>query len=76
MSTIKPIKKSQTNSNKAILINSNQENRSNAIFKETSEIQIILAFYLIFKMFRKIKVNFDINLRVSGKNKKHSTSDF
>ncbi|MDH6254384.1 hypothetical protein M2347_004111 [Chryseobacterium sp. H1D6B] len=70
MSTIKTIEKSQTKFNEEILTNSHQEYRSNSIFKNTSEIQTIAAFYLIFKMFRRIKMNFDINLRISGRNKK------
>ncbi|CEJ72097.1 hypothetical protein BN1195_04454 [Chryseobacterium oranimense G311] len=70
MSTIKSIEKSQTKFNKEILTISHQEYQSNSIFKDTSEIQIIAAFYLIFKMFRKIKVNFDINLKISGRKQK------
>lgn len=70
MSTIKPTEKSQTKFNEEILTNSHQEYQSNTIFKDTSEIQIIAAFYLIFKMFRGIKMNFDIHLRISGRNKK------
>ena len=69
MNTIKIIEKSQTKFNVEILTNSYQEYRSNSIFKDTSEIQIIAVFYLIFKMFRRIKMNFDINLRISGRNK-------
>ncbi|WP_265131510.1 hypothetical protein [Chryseobacterium oranimense] len=69
MSTIKPIKKSQTKFNKEILTISHQEYQSNSIFKDTSEIQVIAAFYLILKMFRKIKVNFDVNFRISGRKK-------
>lgn len=70
MNTIKTIEKSQTKFNEEILTNSYQESQSNSIFKDTSEIQIIAVFYLIFKMFRRIKMNFDINLRIYGKNKK------
>ena len=70
MSTIKPIQKSQTKSTEEISENHNQEYQSNTIFKNTSEMQIMVAFYLIFRIFRKIKLNFDINLRISGKNKK------
>ena len=70
MSTIKTIEKSQTKFNEEVLTNSYQEYQNNSIFKDTSEIQIIAALYLVFKMFRKIKMNFDINLRISGRNKK------
>lgn len=70
MSTIKTIEKSQRKFNEEILTNSYQESQSNNIFKDNSEIQVIAAFYLIFKMFRRIKMNFDINLRIYGKNKK------
>lgn len=70
MSTIKTIEKSQTKFNEEVLINSYQEYPTNGIFKNTSEIQIIAALYLVFKMFRKIKMNFDINLRISGRNRK------
>ncbi|CAM3145005.1 hypothetical protein DRF59_12560 [Chryseobacterium flavum] len=70
MSTINPIEKSQTKFNEEVLTNSYQEYQTNGIFKDTSEIQIIAALYLVFKMFRKIKMNFDINLRISGRNKK------
>lgn len=70
MNTTQSIKQNHTKPNKEILINSNQEYLSNLVFNETSEIQIILVFYLILKMFRKIKMSFDINLRISGKNKK------
>jgi hypothetical protein len=70
MNTIKPIEKSQTKFNEEILTSSHQEYQSNTIFKDTSEIQIIAAFYLIFKMFRKIKMNFDIKLRISGRSRK------
>lgn len=70
MNTIIPIEKSQTKFNEEILTNSHQEYQSNTILKDTSEIQIIAVFYLIFKMFRKIKMNFDINLRISRRNKK------
>lgn len=70
MSTIKPIEKSQIKFNEEILTNSHQEYQSSIIFKDISEIQIIAAFYLIFKMFRRIKMNFEINLRISGRNKK------
>jgi hypothetical protein len=70
MSTIKTIEKSETKFNEEILTNSYQEYQSNSIFKDISEIQIIAALYLVFKMFRKIKMNFDINLRISGRNKK------
>ena len=69
MSTIKLIEKKQTKFNEEILTNPHQEYRSYSIFKDTPEIQIIAAFYLIFKMFRRIKMNFDINLRISGRNK-------
>ncbi|REC62555.1 hypothetical protein DRF65_10730 [Chryseobacterium pennae] len=69
MSTIKTIEKSQTKFNVKVLINSHQEYQSNTILKATSEIQIIAAFYLVFKMFRRIKMNFDINLRISGRKK-------
>lgn len=64
------IKKSNTKTNKEVLINSNQQHISNTVFSEASEIQIIVVLYLIFKMFRKIKMSFDINLRISGRNKK------
>jgi len=70
MSTIKPVEKSQTKSYADILTHSNQEYQNNSIFKENFEIQIIGALYLIFKIFRKTKFNFDINLRISGRNKK------
>jgi hypothetical protein len=70
MSTIKTIEKSQRKFNEEIITNSYQESQSNNIFKDNSEIQVIAAFYLIFKMFRRIKMNFDINLRIYGKNKK------
>ncbi|MEJ5102769.1 hypothetical protein [Chryseobacterium sp. MYb328] len=73
MSTIKTIENSQTKFNVEILANSHQEYQSKSIFKTTSEIQIIAAFYLVFKMLRRIKMNFDINLRISGKNKKTKT---
>lgn len=69
MSIITSIEKVQTKFNEEILTNSYQEYRSKSIFKDTFEIQIIAAFYLIFKMFRRIKINFDINLKISGKNK-------
>ncbi|AYZ12001.1 hypothetical protein EGY05_08725 [Chryseobacterium arthrosphaerae] len=69
MSTIKLIEKSQTKFNEEILTNSYQEYRSNIFFKDTSEIQIIVATYLIFKIFQRIKMNFDINLRISGRKK-------
>ncbi|BEV02820.1 hypothetical protein [Chryseobacterium gambrini] len=68
MSTIKPVEKIQTKSYADILTHFNQEYQSNSIFKENFEIQIIAALYLIFKMFRKIKFNFDINLRISRRN--------
>lgn len=64
------IKKSNTKTNKEVLINSNQEHINNTVFSEASIIQIIVVLYLIFKMFRKIKMSFDINLRISGRNKK------
>lgn len=70
MSTIKPIEESQTKFNEEILKSSHQEYQSNNIFKDSSEIQIIVAFYLIFKMLQKIKMNLNIHLRISGKNKK------
>jgi len=70
MSTIKTIEKNQTKFNEEVLTSSYQEYQNNRIFKDTSEIQIIAALYLVFKMFRKIKMNFDINLRISGRNKK------
>ncbi|MGE8556699.1 MAG: hypothetical protein ACN6OB_22480 [Chryseobacterium jejuense] len=69
MSTIKTIETSQTKFNVEVLTNSHQEYQSNSTFNATSEIQIIAAFYLIFKMFRRIKMNFDVNLRISGRNK-------
>lgn len=67
MSTIKPIEKSQTKFNKEILTNSYQEHQNNSIFTDNSEVQIIAAFFLILKMFRRIKMNFDINLKISGR---------
>lgn len=70
MNTIKTIEKSQTKFNEEILTPPYQEYQNNSIFKDTSEIQVIAALYLIFKMFRKIKMNFDINLKISGRNKK------
>lgn len=70
MSTIHSTEKSQTRYNKEILINLDQEYQRNTIFKDTSVIQIIAAFYLVFKMFRKIKMNLDVNLRISAENPK------
>ena len=70
MSTIKPIEESKTKFTEEILKNSYQEYQNNSIFKDNSEIQIIAAFYLVFKVFRRIKMNFDINLRISGRHKK------
>ncbi|QBA21481.1 hypothetical protein EU348_09845 [Chryseobacterium indologenes] len=70
MSTIKPVEESKTKFTEEILTIRYQEYQNNSIFKDTSEIQIIAALYLVFKMFRKIKMNFDINLRISGRNKK------
>jgi len=70
MSTTKIIEKNQTKFNIGILTCSNQDYQSNNIFKDTSEMVIITVFYLIFRMFSKIKMNFDINLRISGRNKK------
>lgn len=69
MSIITSIETIQTKFNEEILTNSYQEYRNNSIFKDTFEIQIIAAFYLILKIFRRIKINFDINLRISGRNK-------
>ncbi|MDQ0065143.1 hypothetical protein J2T03_001026 [Chryseobacterium lathyri] len=70
MSIITFTEKNQTKFNEEILTNSHQEHQSSSIFRDTSEIQIIVACYLIFKMFRKIKMNFEINFRISARNNK------
>lgn len=70
MSKITSIEKKQTKFNNEILINFHQEYLSDSIFKDTSETQIIVVFYLIFKTFRRIKMKFEINFRISAKNNK------
>lgn len=70
MNTIKSIQKSQIKLNEKILTNSHHQYQNNVIFNNAYEIQIITAIYLTFKIFRKIKLNFDINLRITGRNKK------
>ncbi|MPS73327.1 MAG: hypothetical protein E2590_09290 [Chryseobacterium sp.] len=75
MSTIKPIEKSQTKTNKDILSKENltklnQEYRNNTRVENSFGMEIIVFIYLIFRILRKFKINFDINLNISGKNKK------
>lgn len=70
MSTIKTIQKNQPTATKEILTIENKEFQNSTRAENFFGMEIIMFIYLIFRIFRKFKINFDINLNISGKNKK------
>jgi hypothetical protein len=70
MSTIKTIQKNQIISTKEILTFDNKEYQNSTRAEKSFGMEIIMFIYLIFRIFRKFKINFDINLNISGKSKK------
>lgn len=67
MNTIKSVEKNHTKVNEEIPASWHQKYQSKTIFNQISEIHIIAFFYLIFKIFRKTKINFDIKFKISEK---------